>query len=347
MQEYNVLAFIGRFQPFHIGHHKVITNALSRAESVVVLIGSANQPRSYRNPWTWQERAAMIKDSFDPAEAARIKCEPLEDMPYNDELWVEQVQHLVLKNLPGNSDSFFATGMKDYNIGLIGYAKDHTSYYLNLFPTWGSVNVEQEVIYNATDIRNDYFTASPRIPWRILPKGTTDFLGKFIESSTFITLVEEQKYIDGYRKSWANTPYPVTFVTTDAVVVQSGHVLMIERRAAPGKGLMALPGGFLNPKETLEEGMLRELREETKLKVPEPVLRGNIKAVKTFDNPNRSARGRVITQAFLINLPSGPLPKVKGSDDARAAFWVPLATLDGAKCFEDHYHIIRHLTAGL
>ena len=113
----------------------------------------------------------------------------------------------------------------------------------------------------------------------------------------------------------------------------------------PGRGLWALPGGFLNPKETLFDACIRELREETRLKVPEPVLRGSCHSQHTFDDPYRSARGRTITQAFYFQLKNDPkgLPKVKGGDDAAKAFWLPLAELDAKMMFEDHYAIITKM----
>jgi bifunctional NMN adenylyltransferase/nudix hydrolase len=80
--------------------------------------------------------------------------------------------------------------------------------------------------------------------------------------------------IEKYKESWKAAPFPPTFVTVDAVVVQSGHVLLVKRKAMPGAGLWALPGGFLNQEETLLDGAIRELKEETKIKVPVPVLKG-------------------------------------------------------------------------
>ena len=62
-----------------------------------------------------------------------------------------------------------------------------------------------------------------------------------------------------------------------------------------------------------------EVFEETKIKVPEKVIRGSIKEMKNFDAIERSARGRTITHAFKIVLQDGELPKVKGSDDAEKA----------------------------
>jgi bifunctional NMN adenylyltransferase/nudix hydrolase len=125
-------------------------------------------------------------------------------------------------------------------------------------------------------------------------------------------------------------------------------VLLIERKFAPGKGLYALPGGFVDGSETIFDSCIRELREETKLKVPEKVLRGSNTYSKVFDAPDRSQRGRTITHAFLFELnDSEPLPRVRGSDDAASASWVSFAEIDRMpECFfEDHYHIIQHMIA--
>ena len=72
------------------------------------------------------------------------------------------------------------------------------------------------------------------------------------------------------------------------------------------------------PGERLLDACIRELREETKIKVPGPILKGSIKRQSVYDDPYRSARGRTLTHGFYIELePSAELPKVKGSDDAK------------------------------
>ncbi len=178
-----------------------------------------------------------------------------------------------------------------------------------------------------------------------VPASTLLFLQDFQKTAAFHTLHEEAVFIDRHQRQWQQAPYPPTFVTVDAVVVHSGRVLLVERAHLPGKGLWALPGGFINPDETLLDACLRELREETCLQVPEAVLKSSLKQSRTFDDPFRSARGRTITQAFFFQLdpdPKGP-PSVRGSDDAKAAFWMPLADLDASRMFEDHHAIIGEL----
>lgn len=363
-KQYNTLVFIGRFQPFHLGHKRVIDHALTIAENVLVLIGSANRSRSTRNPFTYEERAGVIFDHYHPEEyesvpevrsGPRVIVKPLDDMMYSDTRWVEQVQAVVQKTLVeiANPETprVQLHGIGDRKVGLIGANKDGSSYYLKMFPTWGSVGIPVYDDIDAVDIRTAYWhrlggwASSAGGVYSYVPETTYQFLRKFSKTKAYGTLRDEIEFTKNYKESVKQ--YPRIEQTVDAVVIQSGHVLLIRRRALPGKGLWALPGGFLNPDEKLLDGAVRELREETKIKVAEPVLRGNMIMSRTFDDPHRSSRGRIITAAFLFMLPSHiDLPKVKGSDDADKARWVPFAELSAENLFEDHYWVIQTLLDG-
>jgi len=345
--KYDALVFIGRFQPFHNGHKAIIDAALDQAKEVIVVIGSSFSARNTRNPFTFEERKAMIDsvyaDEFNYSGAQgrikthRVKVVPVSDYPYDDNKWVTAVQNVVHGAISWSADPI--------RIGLIGHEKDGTSFYLKIFPTWGNVSVPNVDGINATDIREKLFNGV--IKHDTIPYTTEVILNQFPATEWWKTLKQEYAMIKKYKEAWKAAPFPPTFMTVDAVVVQSGHILLVKRGDMPGKGLWALPGGFLNQEETMLEGAIRELREETKIKVPVPVLKGSIKDSKTFDAPNRSARGRTITQAFYIDLGFDQnLPKVKGSDDAEKAFWVPLSEVvrQQHKFFEDHYHIITHFT---
>jgi len=342
---FDFLVFIGRFQPLHQGHLSVIKTGLEKAERIIILCGSAHQPRSVRNPWTVAEREQMILGAFEPKDQERIFVSPLMDITYNDELWVRNVQVTV----NGIVTAQHTTPHRKPKIGLIGHSKDHSAYYLNLFPQWGEVQVPNYQNLSATPLRRQYFAKDSDLPslkaTQALPDNVYEYLSHFRNSQDFHNIQDEHLFVEQYLTAWASAPYSPTFVTVDAVVVQSGHVLMVERKARPGKGLLALPGGFLDQGEKLVDACLRELREETRLKVPAPVLKGSLKASEVFDDPFRSARGRTITHAFYIELtPNKALPKVKGGDDAKHALWVPLAELEPTKIFEDHYFIIQHMT---
>jgi bifunctional NMN adenylyltransferase/nudix hydrolase len=332
-KKYDFMVFIGRMQPPHKAHIEIIERALEQATNVIVLIGSSNQPRTIKNPWTWREREDMIRACFDLSVQDNLAFFGISDT-YNDQEWVRSVQDAISAIAPES------VGAK---IGLVGHKKDDSSYYLDMFPQWEFFGVDNIDDIHSTEIRTQMFELE-QIDGANIPDGIYNYLNAFMNSNTFTALSGEYEFTMKYRQAWANAPYAPTFVTVDAVVVQSGHVLLVRRRAEPGKGLWALPGGFLNPNERIEDAALRELREETKLKVPTPVLKGNIKDTQVFDDPVRSLRGRTITHAHYIELPPGPLPKVKGSDDADKAKWVPLGVFEKMQdqLFEDHFHIVNY-----
>ncbi|WP_410211509.1 bifunctional nicotinamide-nucleotide adenylyltransferase/Nudix hydroxylase [Aquirhabdus sp.] len=331
---FDYLVFIGRFQPFHLGHLAVIQTALAQSQQVILLIGSAEQPRSTRNTFKFHERETMVLSAFEQADAARIRCVPLVDILYNDVRWVKSVEDAV-HSVTGDNQAL--------KIGLVGHYKDRTSYYLSLFPRWETVFVDSYQGISATPIRDAYLLGEMPTEARV-PATTIDLLAAFKQTADYQALQEEARYIVDYKESWSHTPYPPTFMTVDAVLVHSGHILLIERGHIPGKGLFALPGGFLDPDETLFNACLRELREETNLGLDDATLRAAYRSQRTFDEPHRCERGRAITQGFYFELDgSTPLPEVLGGDDAKHAFWLPLAEVRSDQLFEDHYAIIDEL----
>lgn len=352
---YDQLVFVGRFQPLHYGHMRVIDIALKRAKKLIILAGSANVSDTLRNLFTYHERFAMIASQYqDAIDTGRLVIEPLDDYTYQDEQWIEAVQNIVESHTNGPIT------------GLIGCQKDHTSYYLGLFPQWENIGVEFKVPLNSTDVRkavllqdkwwnehgfgdnqhttNDFY----KFLDDACPPEIARMLHNFVRTSRAKEIRQEWLWIEDYREKYgkrANIEMPIIEQTVDACVIQSGHVLVIERKRRPGKGLLALPGGFLNAHEPVTVGMLRELREETSIDLSDTVLRACMVKTERFDDPKRSERARIITDCSLIKLQDRPeLPKVKGRDDAKRAFWMPLNKLKASDFFEDHYFMIRKLT---
>ncbi|MCE1251401.1 MAG: NUDIX domain-containing protein, partial [Comamonadaceae bacterium] len=120
-------------------------------------------------------------------------------------------------------------------------------------------------------------------------------------------------------------------------------VLLIRRAHAPGKGLWALPGGFLEPQDTLWQSCLRELQEETHWPLDAAAMQAVLRAVRVFDHPGRSQRGRTVTHVHYFDLGAAALPPVRGGDDAAQAQWQPIASLAALEdaFFEDHFHVLR------
>lgn len=159
----------------------------------------------------------------------------------------------------------------------------------------------------------------------------------------------EYAYIKKYKESWATVPYPPIFVTVDAVVCNNGHILLVKRKAIHGKGQWALSGGFMEQSETIEDSIVRELKEETCIDVGVTILKNSIKKIQVFSEPSRSLRGRTISHVGLIMLNDEYyLPTVMGADDAESAKWLPLCGIDSmvGDLFEDHYIIIKEMLRG-
>ena len=338
-KNYDIAVFIGRFQLFTEAHKHVIECGLEQANSVLVIIGSSFAPRNLRNPLREIERSAIITTSFPKMP---ISTAYVEDYAYNDEKWISEVQKCVFEEI-------YYQGLNPHTakVALIGHSKDNTSYYLKMFPQWDQIEVENYKGINATDYRNQYLNGGAGLVNSFpVTESCKKFLVDFAKTKDYIDLCTEYEFIKNYKKSWEAAPYAPTFVTVDAICVQSGHVLVVRRGAAPGRGLWAMPGGFINVDERIKDAAIRELREETGIKIPDAVLRGSIVAQDVFDDPNRSLRGRTITHAFLIHLKGNVnLPKVKGSDDADKAKWLPISKLQRKDFYEDHYDIIQNMIA--
>lgn len=328
---FDAAVLIGRFQPFHNGHAGLLRAALARAEWVLLVLGSSFCSRNAKNPFTWQERAAMIAASLDEADARRVRFIPIRDY-YDDRRWAKAVE-------TGMQAEMASLGFSAPRLALAGFFKDASSYYLNLFPHCSQIELPQQGDIDATRIRRLYFEANAS--WRsFVPPPVAAHLEDWATRPAFATMQEEHRAIDAYRQKWGNGP----FVTLDAVVTMAQHVLLVRRGHPPGKDQWAVPGGFLEGRERLLQGAIRELKEETGLTTADANLEKALREVAVFDHPDRSQRGRIITHAHWFDLSGGSLPAIAGADDAAEARWFPVADLPDmeAELFEDHFHILCH-----
>jgi len=345
-KQYKTAVVIGRFQPHHQGHLSLFRKAAELADNIVIIVGSSYIARNIKNPFTFEEREAMlyetVKNMFE-----NVYTYGVTDYMYNDSQWISEVSYNVdeaISDIDENDPHPLHVRTFTKDVVIVGYHKDASSWYLDKFPQYDYVEANSEHPLDATTIREQLFTLKDDeyYAWNV-PKHVFNFLMKFVKTDEYVALREEYEQNVNYKKPYIGLPYPPIFQTVDAVVFCKSHFLVVKRRASPGKGLLALPGGFLNVDERINNGILRELLEETRIKVREDKL--VIRETKTFDHPNRSLRGRTITTTGLIILDDEhELPKVRGSDDAEKAKWIPISKLHtmSDKLFEDHFSILNY-----
>lgn len=356
-RRYSLAVFIGRFQPVHLGHLEVISQALVVADTLLLVLGSANAARSFHYvPFTATEREQMIRLCLTAEQNARIKFLYTEDQG-NMPKWTGAIGAAAREIESDNS-----------KITLIGHAKDHSSYYLKGFPNWSSTDVDSYLGLSATTFRNDFLSVTDtivvntdgnQIPWfwkgpsvKGLHESTVDWLRYFSTTDDYNYLVEERRSVEATIAKYGKGP----FLTGDAVVIQGDHVLMIERGNYPFKGCLAFPGGFVEEGERMVDAIFRELDEETKLKVPANQLRQSLVHTELLDAPHRDPRGRIVSLAGLIYLNPIPpasmtnpkdianfvsLPRVRASDDAAKAHWMPISSIKRERCAFDVYQVLH------
>ncbi|MDD5111209.1 MAG: NUDIX hydrolase [Candidatus Altiarchaeota archaeon] len=119
-------------------------------------------------------------------------------------------------------------------------------------------------------------------------------------------------------------------LTVDGVVVDRGRVVLIKRRFPPFAGSWALPGGFVDAGESVEQAVVREVFEETSLKARV------VRLVGVYSKPNRDPRRHTVSVCFLCKRKSGVL---NAGSDSKEACWFRLDELP--KLAFDHADMIR------
>lgn len=314
---------IGRFQvpEPHEGHRFLFNRILEQCDFLFILVGSANRARSICNPYTFKERANAIARSINNKDTRRTFLAPLNDYLYNDPQWMADVAATISTLIENNSEL-----RKDKNpeITLYGHFKEGNDY-LKWFPQFKFQNIDSEIEVSGTELRNSHRDLLPAV------------------------VQEEYLQYDKDVALFANYPYHDCLQSNcgDAVVECLGHVLLIQRP----NGTWALPGGHKTKFETFQDCAIRELYEETNLRVPEKVLRGSIVGTKLFDSPSRSS-GYVVKTTLAVHIkikpnPDGSFPRTSAADDAIDTKFVPIATALNEYALHDDHGDIISIMAGV
>jgi nicotinamide-nucleotide adenylyltransferase len=112
-------AYIGRFQPFHLGHLEVVKLILTRVDELIIAVGSAQYSHTRKNPFTAGERISMIRECLRDSEIStdRVQIIPVPDVNVHG-IWVAHVTaylgtyDIVFSNDPLTSRLFKEAGAK-------------------------------------------------------------------------------------------------------------------------------------------------------------------------------------------------------------------------------------------
>ena len=152
----------------------------------------------------------------------------------------------------------------------------------------------------------------------------------FFYKSKFVGICQNHDFIRGVQII-KNSKYPL--LTVDAVITdEKGKIIFIKRKNPPYHGLWALPGGFVEYGETVEDAVLREVKEETGISVE---IRG---LLGVYSDPKRDPRGHMITVCFLASKIHGEL---KADTDAAEVSSFKIDDALGMKLAFDHHEILK------
>ena len=359
---------IGRMQPPHSGHIDLLNRMLEHCDHVLVLLGSSKRSRDTKNPFRWRQRANMAVQLFNELygttaatqhqenkttcnlNGQHVVFKPLRDYPYSNDRWMFQVQKMVKEQ----AEAFGAN-----DITLYGNKKDSSSWYLDLFPRWEHRQIPfhrpHGQVLSATTVRHQALRAGNLPPYEyMIGQSGIAAINKWRQTEEGQRLCEEALWIDRFKEPYAALPYPPIFQTADSVISWRGLVLLGKRRSSPGKGLWALPGGYVNANEWIEVGAFRELGEEARTKIFIETRNGRRRLKfdkswmvdrKTYDYPERSQRGRIITTRFHWCIPAHLEVQHEAADDLQRTQFFPIYDILNRmdyEIFEDHQQIIAN-----
>jgi bifunctional NMN adenylyltransferase/nudix hydrolase len=341
---------IGRFRGFHKFHMDHIIRAASENDRVMILIGSSNRRVSIKNPFTYYETVDMIEANVQSAYVdgrilsdVRIVYRPLIDEPYDNDAWADRAKQLVHPYVDHPSD-----------VTVYGCDKDASTFYYKLFPEWKqSLTEVDESDFCATRLREAWFEGLQTdvfllrfIEQGFISRETADFMDRQLIDSN---LQKEWHFYQRETERFKDYPFPetLTFNCGDAIVRWQDEILFIVRGAAPGKGCLALAGGFKNRNETFAQAAERELYEEARLNIPPDVLAKCKVKEKLFDDPSRSLGIPRATLAVLYDVTAmfDERPEVYPADDAVGHRWVKINALDDiqTESYDDHVFMVKEM----
>ena len=140
-------------------------------------------------------------------------------------------------------------------------------------------------------------------------------------------LVTRSNRVGPIRDSLQKNPIPMV----DIIIEKNDKVVLIRRGYGPFKGILAIPGGYMEVGETIENAAVRETKEETSLDVE------LIDILGVYSDPKRDPRKHSIATVFVGRSIKGNL---KADSDAKDAFWMDINEIEKHEFAFDHKKIL-------
>lgn len=327
--QYGILP--GRFQIIKNSTLDAALSLLSKCEQVIIIIGSSNQSRDTRNPFSGSDRIEMWLSVIPQDVSDRFHFITQEDVG-NRAKWTSQVEQKVHDLITKIGDN-----PEKSDVAIFGQASHPSNYYLDDFKHWPLEEIADVDDISASELRKEYFSIEDdrqANEWfkkikTIVPEPMITSLIEFRNSDHYQRLSEEASRAEYAMKPFSvrtepngpGLPYPITIVTTEAVIVQGNRILLQRRKQYPGKGLWALVGGVIDENMSAVESALKHLVKKTSIDLTITELRRSVTETWIKDDPKRSAYGRRLSIPVLIRL--DPIPRGKTPSERRKSVALP------------------------
>jgi len=350
---------IGRFSFIHRQHERTLQIMAAENDFILVQIGSANRCESKKNPHRYAIRAMIMTEVLKRLKPnGQFRVVALNDTLYNEDRWKTRVY--------AHGEQYAEqVGVHPERITLYGTDKDESTYYMNSFPQWKVKALDKVEDIDATRLREIWFKAAQTVS-----NGQNQSLKNYLVPEMYEYLRNVHKFNKPLQNDWhyltvkepekyKDYPYPdsLNVMCGDAVVECAGHILTVTRSGELGYGQIALPGGHKNKNETAFNAAIRELFEETNLRVPDQTVLNCVRQTKLFDHPGRtlsSVPKSTLGVHIKIELWKGEFPRAKGGDDAAhptlpngGIRWIPKYDIISGRVqmWDDHNDIVDDFTA--
>lgn len=249
-KNYDLIVFIGRFQPFHKGHYQVAKEAIAQTDSFLIVLGGKDSPRDSKNPYTVEERKKIIQASFTEEELLPFgHIEAICDYA-DDAVWMTALENII------NT----ACSKSNAKIAIIGHEKDASSYYLRqCAEKWHVILPDNMLIMSASDIRDNIYSSISVVD-QMVNSMAAYYAEEYIRFHKLVLKQEHNDIIelDQFR---SKCKFPIEYTTVAAIVKYNDFYLV---NSFPLK----FPGGLIE-NNNIVENTIADYIKSTGIVVPD------------------------------------------------------------------------------